>query len=146
MKDCAMFPAEMHIDYIRVYQNRQDTLHTLGCSPDAFPTREYIEAHADRYANWAPITDPNLASNEAILVDEKQQYSAVEVLFASAACIIIIFGSLKLMRGPFGSSSIRSSNIFSRHEYIELPSKVSELSMENVDEKVAQHSKPVFSR
>lgn len=58
MKNCAMFPAEMQIDYIRVYQNKQDSTHTLGCSPPKYPTSEYIEAHKESYENWTPKRSP----------------------------------------------------------------------------------------
>lgn len=65
MKGCKNLPAEMKIDYIRLYQvlfsaprkriiiylccfdkDREDPLHTIGCSPPGFPTKEFIEAHA----------------------------------------------------------------------------------------------------
>jgi hypothetical protein len=58
MKNCDMFPAEMEIDYIRVYQNKQDLKHTLGCSPPKYPTAAYIQAHKGRYENWTPQRSP----------------------------------------------------------------------------------------
>jgi hypothetical protein len=42
-----MFPAEMRVDYVRVYQRDGET--NVGCSPDGFPTEEYINNHMDSY-------------------------------------------------------------------------------------------------
>ena len=46
MKNCKNLPAKMEIDYIRLYQDKEDPTHTLGCSPEGFPTAEFIAAHA----------------------------------------------------------------------------------------------------
>jgi hypothetical protein len=46
MKNCKNLPAEMRFDYIRLYQDRQDPLHTMDCSPPGFPTAEFIAAHS----------------------------------------------------------------------------------------------------
>ena len=54
MKGCAMFPTSMKIDYIRLYQDPDDSLHTVGCSPPSYPTKEYIDNHPYNYANWKP--------------------------------------------------------------------------------------------
>ena len=58
MKGCGMFPTEMKIDYVRVYQNHQDPKHSVGCSPENFPTSEWIQGHAEWYADWQPIPIP----------------------------------------------------------------------------------------
>lgn len=34
---------------MRVYQNRNDSLHTVGCDPQDYPTKDFIKAHSDRY-------------------------------------------------------------------------------------------------
>ncbi|KIY66939.1 glycoside hydrolase family 16 protein [Cylindrobasidium torrendii FP15055 ss-10] len=44
-----VFPAEMLVDYVRVYQ-REDAM-DVGCSPEGYPTKEYIEAHKEAYSN-----------------------------------------------------------------------------------------------
>ncbi|KAF8837220.1 glycoside hydrolase family 16 protein [Paxillus ammoniavirescens] len=44
-----IFPAEMRVDYVRVYQRNGET--NVGCSPDGFPTEEYINNHMDSYMN-----------------------------------------------------------------------------------------------
>ncbi|KAG8863844.1 hypothetical protein FRB96_007681 [Tulasnella sp. 330] len=44
-----MFPANMYIDYIRVYQ-KPDQIN-VGCSPKDFPTESYIENHIEAYTN-----------------------------------------------------------------------------------------------
>jgi len=53
-------PAHFEIDYVRVYQQRDNPRHTLGCSPPERPTREWIEGHVDRYVKWGspPGTPP----------------------------------------------------------------------------------------
>ena len=38
MKNCKNLPAKMEVDYIRLYQDRSDPLHTVECSPARFPT------------------------------------------------------------------------------------------------------------
>ena len=56
MRGCKNLPAEMEIDYVRLYQDPLDTTHTVGCSPEGYPTAEYIEAHAGDYAPWRPAS------------------------------------------------------------------------------------------
>ena len=58
MKSCSIFPAEMHIDYIRVYQDVNDSSHTIGCSPEGFPTAEYILLNNASYLPWTPSLPP----------------------------------------------------------------------------------------
>jgi hypothetical protein len=55
-----MFPAEMKIDYIRVYQDLSDPTHTLGCSPIGYPTDEYIRANNASFKTWQPVPAPPL--------------------------------------------------------------------------------------
>ncbi|KAF9219112.1 beta-glucan synthesis-associated [Gyrodon lividus] len=49
-----IFPAEMRVDYVRVYQRKGET--NVGCDPPDFPTEDYINRHMDSYQN------PNLTS------------------------------------------------------------------------------------
>jgi len=49
-----VFPAEMRVDYVRVYQRTGQT--NVGCSPTDYPTKDYINQHMDSYMN------PNLTS------------------------------------------------------------------------------------
>jgi hypothetical protein len=51
MKNCRNLPAHMKVDYIRLYQDATDPLHTLSCSPPSHPTAEFIAAHAGRLAS-----------------------------------------------------------------------------------------------
>ncbi|CCF49383.1 hypothetical protein NDA11_001892 [Ustilago hordei] len=44
------FPGTMKVDYVRMYQ-RDGRPDRVSCSPKEFPTREYIERHADVYQN-----------------------------------------------------------------------------------------------
>ena len=59
MKGCGMFPTEMKIDYVRVYQSHGDSRHSVGCSPDKFPTSAWIQGHSEWYADWKPIPFPH---------------------------------------------------------------------------------------
>lgn len=43
------FPAEMLVDYVRVYQRKGQT--NIGCDPKAYPTEDYINRHYDSYTN-----------------------------------------------------------------------------------------------
>ena len=38
MKNCKNMPAKMEIDFMRLYQDSEDSTHTVGCSPKGFPT------------------------------------------------------------------------------------------------------------
>ena len=41
------FPAEMLVDYVRIYQRKGQQ--NIGCSPDDYPTEEYIRDHWQAY-------------------------------------------------------------------------------------------------
>ncbi|KAI0778299.1 glycoside hydrolase family 16 protein [Trametes elegans] len=47
--DHLIFPTKMTVDWIRVYQDPD--LINIGCDPDDFPTRAYIEQFAEAYTN-----------------------------------------------------------------------------------------------
>lgn len=53
-----VFPAIMRVDYIRIYQNRDDAAfgHTLGCDPPVYETTEYIAQHPRAYLDWNATT------------------------------------------------------------------------------------------
>ncbi|KAG8940159.1 hypothetical protein FRC04_005603 [Tulasnella sp. 424] len=56
------FPAIMAVDYVRVYQDKNNM--NVGCDPDGFPTTTYIEKHVDAYMNanlttWAQYGGTN---------------------------------------------------------------------------------------
>jgi hypothetical protein len=46
--------ARFEVDYVRVYQRRGGTPDTIGCSPKAYPTKEWIEANAAWYGAEVP--------------------------------------------------------------------------------------------
>ena len=69
------FPAEMLVEYVRVYQRKGQT--NIGCDPPNFPTANYIQNHLDTYSSAYPLflsvpraywltpcraTDPNLTA------------------------------------------------------------------------------------
>ena len=43
------FPTEMLIDYVRIYQRKGHE--NIGCSPDDYPTEEYINNHMEAYTS-----------------------------------------------------------------------------------------------
>src|ERR1700685_3732359 len=43
------FPAEMLIEYVRVYQRKGET--NIGCDPPNYPTANYIQSHLDTYSS-----------------------------------------------------------------------------------------------
>jgi Beta-glucan synthesis-associated protein SKN1/KRE6/Sbg1 len=52
MKNCKNLPSKMEIDYIRLYQDKDDPSHTVGCSPEGFPTEGFITAHAGQQQRY----------------------------------------------------------------------------------------------
>lgn len=42
-------PAEYKVDYIRVYQDVNDSTHTVGCDPPDLPTADFINEHWEKY-------------------------------------------------------------------------------------------------
>ena len=46
---CDNFPASFEIDYVRVFQAKNESKHILGCSPESRPTAQYIEGHSKRF-------------------------------------------------------------------------------------------------
>lgn len=48
---CKSLPASFLVDYIRIYQNKNDSRQTIGCNPRDYPTKKFIEGHAYRYRN-----------------------------------------------------------------------------------------------
>lgn len=47
-----LFPSEMLIDYVRVYQRKSAiSEYSISCNPPDFPTTDYINAHQEAYMN-----------------------------------------------------------------------------------------------
>jgi hypothetical protein len=44
-----VFPAEMLVDYVRVYQRDGET--NIGCNPPDYPTTDYINQHYAAYSS-----------------------------------------------------------------------------------------------
>ena len=44
-----IFPAQMTVDYVRVYQDPDHI--NIGCDPKDFPTQEYINTYYEAYTN-----------------------------------------------------------------------------------------------
>ena len=47
------FPTEMLIDYVRIYQRKGQE--NVGCSPDDYPTEDYINNHLDAYTSKSDV-------------------------------------------------------------------------------------------
>lgn len=48
------FPTEMLIDYVRIYQRKGHE--NVGCSPDDYPTEEYINNHLEAYKSEPDVS------------------------------------------------------------------------------------------
>ena len=46
---CHTLPATFLVDHIRIYQNKKNPNHTLGCNPINYPTKKFIEGYAFKY-------------------------------------------------------------------------------------------------
>ncbi len=46
---CDNFPSFFEIDFVRVYQAKNESKHILGCSPESRPTELFIKGHESRY-------------------------------------------------------------------------------------------------
>eukprot|EP00602_Paraphysomonas_sp_CaronLab_P012455 CAMPEP_0185041464 /NCGR_PEP_ID=MMETSP1103-20130426/40766_1 /TAXON_ID=36769 /ORGANISM="Paraphysomonas bandaiensis, Strain Caron Lab Isolate" /LENGTH=529 /DNA_ID=CAMNT_0027581193 /DNA_START=186 /DNA_END=1772 /DNA_ORIENTATION=+ len=46
---CRSLPAIFSVDHIRIYQDKENPTHTVGCNPRAFPTKKYIIANEHKY-------------------------------------------------------------------------------------------------
>ena len=55
---CSMLrrPAEYRINYIRVYQDKDDPKQKVGCSTKERPTRKFIEAHEKKYMQKGDVS------------------------------------------------------------------------------------------
>eukprot|EP00607_Mallomonas_marina_P008784 CAMPEP_0182419324 /NCGR_PEP_ID=MMETSP1167-20130531/3781_1 /TAXON_ID=2988 /ORGANISM="Mallomonas Sp, Strain CCMP3275" /LENGTH=541 /DNA_ID=CAMNT_0024594167 /DNA_START=220 /DNA_END=1845 /DNA_ORIENTATION=+ len=55
---CETLPATFEMDFIRVYQNKNDSRQTIGCNPPGYPTRKYIKAHEFKYMDTTKDSHP----------------------------------------------------------------------------------------
>jgi beta-glucan synthesis-associated protein KRE6 len=46
---CHTLPATFRVDSVRIYQNKNNTNHSVGCSPPSFPTKKYIIGNEFKY-------------------------------------------------------------------------------------------------
>jgi hypothetical protein len=53
---CQTLPANMYVDHVRVYQNKEDPLQYVGCNPKKYPTKKWIIAHEYRCPS-TPLDD-----------------------------------------------------------------------------------------
>ena len=51
------FPTEMLIDYVRIYQKKGHE--NIGCSPDDYPTKDYINNHLEAYMSESEVAYPH---------------------------------------------------------------------------------------
>jgi beta-glucan synthesis-associated protein KRE6 len=52
---CRTLPAVFKIDSVRLYQNKKNPNHLLGCNPKEYPTRKFIHANRGKYVR--PLKD-----------------------------------------------------------------------------------------
>lgn len=55
MRGCNNLPAVMKVDFVRLYQDVDDPLHSVGCSTPSHPTAQFIAGFSHRYADWSPL-------------------------------------------------------------------------------------------
>lgn len=63
------FPAEMYVDYVRVYQRDGEV--NIGCSPPNYPTEDYINNHPNAYnnPNWTSWAEAGYSKPKNSLFD-----------------------------------------------------------------------------
>lgn len=83
--NCKVLPTHMTIDYIRLYQDKSDPSHTIGCSPDKYPTATYIKNNPHLFQNWSP-------NKKALSV------TIIEFILRSLVFMSIIFAVLVVYR------------------------------------------------
>ena len=69
LRGCKNLPAKMKVDFIRLYQDEEDATHTLECSPEKYPTREYIHQNEALFKNWEPTATPHLTWMHFLLIN-----------------------------------------------------------------------------
>lgn len=113
MKNCANLPAEMKIDYIRLYQDPADSSHTTSCSPDAYPTQQFILDHAERFQEWAP---KKRAPPSPMLMPEATNEDTIKsnemfTLFCLLAVCLVFWGGVTFVVTKFrkGANATRHS-------------------------------------
>lgn len=91
MKGCKNLPAVMRVDYIRLYQDPEDPLHSLGCSPESHPTAAFIAAHAGEYRLFLRIVVFNhLESHtvDIVLIDRYRDWKSAETVSPTHSTLI----------------------------------------------------------
>ena len=70
---CNTLPAHFLIDYVRVYQNRNETAQKVGCSTPERPTSKWIEGHLDSYKDaWQEKPLKDIQQGGGICEDDSQ--------------------------------------------------------------------------
>lgn len=49
-------PAEYQVNWVRVYQDKNDPKQKVGCSTKERPTRKFIEAHKKKYMQAGDVS------------------------------------------------------------------------------------------
>lgn len=57
---CESLPAQFEIESVRVYQQKNNSKHYLGCNPEKYPTAKYIKAHEFKYMTQHPLQTVSL--------------------------------------------------------------------------------------
>jgi hypothetical protein len=48
-----LFPGEMKVDYVRVYQRKNEI--NIGCDPKEYPTAKYINDHLEAFMGASSV-------------------------------------------------------------------------------------------
>lgn len=69
------FPAQMLIDYVRVYQRKEGV---LGCDPADHPTSAYIAKHPEAYSNPNLTTWAQAGNKFPVSASASRRYQGTE--------------------------------------------------------------------
>jgi hypothetical protein len=98
MKNCKNLPAEMSIDYIRLWQDPGDESHFVGCSPRSHPTETYIKKNKDLYANWRPYKG-------VFKTGDNIYFAVLRYLMLAGLVVVGVYFAAKYLKQCFTSDS-----------------------------------------
>ena len=126
LKNCNNLPAEMKIDYIRLYQDADSSEHTLSCSPPDFPTSTFIADFSERYKPWDIHKKLGRdGAHENFNISHTLLYTAIAIIVVFAALIHKFIEKIIVRRRV---ASCRCCGIKQTTEYCSQNNLVSELS------------------
>lgn len=98
---CCILPAHYLIDYVRVYQQKDNTKQTIGCNPPSHPTSDYILANQDVYA---PLLSPVPFPSDKLEAEGTSVFEeAVLILCGASLALAAIMKMLHWKRSAYVS-------------------------------------------